>query len=64
MKKDLKKSNFKEYRKSSNSKIFRYKRDVETVLKLTINPYNETPFRAMNSPKKLLSMSPIKNTFS
>jgi len=62
MKKDLKKSNFKEYRKSSNSKIFRYKRDVETVLKLTINPYNETPFRAMNSPKKLLSMSPIKNS--
>ena len=60
--KDLKKSNFKEYRKSSNSKIFRYKRDVETVLKLTINPYNETPFRAMNSPKKLLSMSPIKNS--
>ena len=62
MKKNLKRINIKEYRRSSNSKIFRYKRDVETVLKLTINQNNDSPFRAINSPKKLLSMSPIKNS--
>ena len=62
MKKNIKKTNIKEYRRSSNSKIFRYKRDVETVLKLTINQNINSPFRAINSPKKLLSMSPIKNS--
>ena len=62
MKKNVKKTNIKEYRRSSNSKIFRYKRDVETVLKLTINQNINSPFRAINSPKKLLSMSPIKNS--
>ena len=62
MKKNLKRTNIKEYRRSSISKIFRYKRDVETVLKLTINQNNDSPFRAMTSPKKLLSMSPIKNS--
>ena len=62
MKKNVKKTNIKEHRRSSNSKIFRYKRDVETVLKLTINQNINSPFRAINSPKKLLSMSPIKNS--
>ena len=61
MKKNLKRTNIKEYRRSSNSKKFRFKRDVETVLKLTINQNNITPFKAIHSPKKLLSMSPIKN---
>ena len=61
MKKNLKRTNFKEYRRSSNSKKFRFKRDVETVLKLTINQNNITPFKAIHSPRKLLSMSPIKN---
>ena len=62
MKKNLKRTNIKEYRRSSNSKKFRFKRDVETVLKLTINQNNITPFKAIHSPKKLLSMSPIKNS--
>ena len=61
MKKNLKRTNIKEYRRSSNSKKFRFKRDVETVLKLTINQNNITPFKAIHSPRKLLSMSPIKN---
>ena len=62
MKKNLKRTNIKEYRRSSNSKKFRFKRDVETVLKLTINQNNITPFKAIHSPRKLLSMSPIKNS--
>ena len=62
MKKNLKRTNIKEHRRSSNSKKFRFKRDVETVLKLTINQNNITPFKAIHSPRKLLSMSPIKNS--
>ena len=61
MKKNLKKHNIKESR-SSNSRIFHFKKDVETVLKLTINQNNGSIFKTMNSSRKLLSMSPIKNS--
>mgnify|MGYP007101905816 CR=1 FL=1 len=61
MKKIPKKINTKECSKSSNSKVFHYKKDVETVLRLTIKQYNEPPFTALNSRAKALSMSPIRN---
>ena len=61
MKKIPKKINTKECTKSSNSKVFHYKKDVETVLSLTIKQYNEPPFTALNSRAKALSMSPIRN---
>ena len=61
MKKIPKKINTKECNKSSNSKVFHYKKDVETVLRLTIKQYNEPPFTALNSRAKALSMSPIRN---
>ena len=61
MKKIPKKINTKECTKSSNSKVFHYKKDVETVLRLTIKQYNEPPFTALNSRAKALSMSPIRN---
>ena len=61
MKQNLKKHNIKQSR-SSNSRIFHFKKDVETVLKLTINQNNGSIFKTMNSSRKLLSMSPIKNS--
>ena len=36
MKKHAKKSNNKELSKSNNSKVFHYKKDVETVLRLNM----------------------------
>ena len=60
MKKIPKKINTKECSKSSNSKVFHYKKDVETVLRLTIKQYNEAPFAALTTTKKALSMSPIR----
>ena len=62
MKKKLKKINTKECSKSSNSKVFHYKKDVETVLKLTIKQYNIAPFTVLNSRTRALSMSPIKKS--
>ena len=57
MRKKVKKNNSQEYsHKSSNSNVFHYKKEVETVLKLNFNPYNVfESFRQNNQ-----SLSPNK----
>ena len=58
MNKNLKKNNQREINKLSNSRVFRFKKDVETVFKLNIKSENEA---SINSPKKI-SLSPIKQS--
>ena len=65
MKKLNKKNNSQKCCKSSNSRVFRFKKEIETVLNLTLKPFNEESFSPLNSPKKkVLSMSPIKNNIN
>ena len=65
MKKLNKKNNSQKCYKSSNSRVFRFKKEIETVLNLTLKPFNEESFSPLNSPKKkVLSMSPIKNNIN
>ena len=56
MKKNHKKNNQREINKLRNSRIFRYKKDVETVFKLKLKSEDEI---SVDSPKKIL-LSPIK----
>ena len=60
MKKHAKKFNNKENSKTNNSKPFHFKKEVETVLKLTMKPYNEKNYKPFNTPSKAFSLSPIK----
>jgi hypothetical protein len=60
MKKHAKKFNNKENSKTNNSKPFHFKKEVETVLKLTMKPYNEKNYKPFNTPSKVFSLSPIK----
>ena len=60
MKKSSKKSNNKENSKSYNSKAFHFRKDIETVLRLTMKPYNEKNYKPFNSPKNTFTLSPIK----
>ena len=60
MKKHAKKSNNKELNKSNNSKVFHYKKDVETVLRLNMKTNEEKKFKPFDSPKKAFTLSPIK----
>ena len=56
MKKNWKKNNQRELNKLNTSRVFRFRKDVETVFKLNMKSDNESP---LNSPKKII-LSPIK----
>ena len=56
MKKNSKKNNQREINKLNTSRVFRFRKDVETVFKLNMKSDNESP---LNSPKKII-LSPIK----
>ena len=60
MKKHAKKSNNNENSKTNNSKPFHFKKDVETVFKLTMKPYNEKNYKPFNTSNKVFSLSPIQ----
>ena len=60
MKKLVKKSNNKEISKSNNSKVFHFKKDVETVIKLNMKTFEEKNLEHLNPTKKPFTLSPIK----